>query len=141
MNKTEQDHVWKVVDRAKKCLLGKLETEFNARLPIKPEPLTAWEKYKLIKDGTATLKRDLTIKQLMPRYSGGRVRLTEAFTYPDREEDVAYKLASEALQEERDTRELAIETAFNRIADERIMNILDGKTFLDLVEQMQQQKW
>ena len=141
MNKTDQDHVWKVVNRAKSCLLGKIEADINSRLPEKPSELSDWEKYKLIKSGEAKLIKTFTVKQMMSNYSSDRPRLIEAFTYPERPEVIAYEKAKKAVQEEKDTRELAVETAFNRLADERIMGILDTKDFLDSVERMQQDKW
>lgn len=141
MNKADQDHVWKVVNRAKMCLLGKIEEDINSRLPDKPEDLTDWEKYKLIKSGEAKLKRNLPMRKIMSGYSGDKPKLVEAYTYPERAEVVEYNKAKTLVQAEKDTRELAVETAFNRIADERIMGVLDTKDFLDAVEKMQQEKW
>lgn len=141
MNKADQEHVWKVVNRAKQCLLGKIATDIESRLPEKPIELTDWDKYKMIKSGEAKLIKTFSIKNILPHYSGDRPRLVDSFTYPERPEVVAHEKAKAAIQEEKDTRELAVETAFNRLADERIMGVLDTKDFLDSVERMQQEKW
>lgn len=138
MNQTEEKRVRDVVARAKKCIFGTLATEFASRLPEKPDELTNWEKYNLIKSGAAKLKK-LKMKDLMQRYS--TVDLIDAFDYPKREEEKAFNEAEKGMQQERIDREMAVEQSFDRVADERVMGLITAKEFLDTVEKMSAQSW
>jgi len=141
MNKTEIEYVNATVNKAKKCLLGKINADIEARLPVKPEPLTPWDMYLLIKSGEAKLKLNLKIADLNTRFSSDEIRLIKAFTYPIREKDTAYEKALKSTESERNDRELAVELSFNRVADEHIMGLIDAKTFLDKIESMSMQQW
>lgn len=140
MNKTEITQVYSCVEKAKRCLLGKIEQDINSRLPEKPTPLDNWDKYKLIKSGEAKLIRNLKIKQIINRY-GDSISLVDAFTYPEREEEKLYSAAVKKVESEKNTREMAVELAFNRLADERIMGLIEAKDFLDRLELMQMKEW
>jgi len=141
MNKTEIEYVHKTITKSKSCLLGKINADIEARLPRKPEPRNNWEKYLLIKSGEAKLKRNLRVNDLIKKYGDGSIYLVDAFTYPAREEDAAYEKAVKATESEKNTRELAVELSFNRVADEHIMGLIDAKTFLDRIEALSMQQW
>ena len=141
MNKFGANYVRAIAERSKKCALGQIETDINSRLPTPPEPRTRWEKFKLIKSGQATLRRDLRMKDIMPSYSQDEVYLVEAFEYPVREEQEAYDNAFKGIQSEKNTREIAVERAFDRAVDERICELLDSKGFLDKIEELSSQNW
>lgn len=141
MNKFGADNVRAIAARSKKCLLGQIETDINSRLPTPPEPLTGWEKFKLIKSGQATLRRNIRMKDVMPTYSRDEVSLVDAFEYPVREEQEAYDNAFKGIQSEKNTREIAVERAFDRAVDERICELIDSKGFLDKIEELSSQNW
>lgn len=141
MNKFTADHARKVAERGKACALGKIGEDINARLPEPPEPLTAWDKLKLISSGEAALRKDIKKKEVEPNYSGDALRLVDAFVYPVSNEKSAYDTAYKSVQAEKHDRELAVELAFNRAVDERICGLLDSKGFLDKIEELSSQNW
>jgi len=142
VNKITIESVWAAVNKIKMCLTGKVETDIKSRYPEKPNQLDDWDKYKLIKSGEATLKKNLTRKEVgQTRYSSDRLALVDAYTYQVSDEQKAYDKAVLDSKDEKLTREMAIELAFNRAAEERIFEMITAKDFLDKLEVMAQQKW
>ena len=139
--KTPQVQAKRVVKRAKACLLGKIAADIASRLPKEPDELTAWEKYKLIRSGEAVLNTKIPMKLFIKRYDSELPKLTESFIYPEREEQVLYDAAVKASRAERVDREMAVETAFDRAADEAILGVIGTAEFLDTVERLSQQQW
>jgi len=141
MNKSDIAAITRSAEKVKTCVLGKIEADINARLPKKPRELDAWDKYRLICDGSAELIRTFKAKDLIDRYTSDKVLLTQAFTYPVTEEKSQYDQAVAAIQSEKADRELAVELAFNRAVDECTLGLLDRKDFLDTIEKMANQQW
>lgn len=142
MTKTEIAYIEKIAARTKQCLLGKIAADIKSRLPEKPEERTDWEKYQLIKQGSATVKMNMRMKEIQPKYGhSDSVRFTDGFTYPPHAEMDAYNKAAAAIQAEKDDREMAVELAFNRAVDERILGKTTSQEYLDEVERLAQQQW
>jgi len=142
MNKATIENVQAAANKLKMCLTGKVETDIKSRYPEKPNQLDDWDKYKLIKSGEATLKKNLTRKEIgQMRYSSDRLALADAYTYPVSDEQKAYDKAVLDSNDEKLIREMAIELAFNRVTDERIFEMITAQEFLDKLEVMAQQKW
>ncbi len=141
MNKFDAEQVQKSADKVKSCVLGKIVADIEARLPKMPMQLDNWEKYKLILSGAATIKKDLHRKDFFSRYGSDKPNLIDSFNFPTPAEQAVYDSAKKAVEQERKDRELAAELAFGRAVDERIMGLLDSKSFLDKLEKMAQQEW
>jgi hypothetical protein len=141
MNKATIENVRAAVNKIKMCLNGKVEADIKTRYPEKPNQLDDWDKYKLIKSGEAKLKLNLTREILKHDRYSDKLALVEAYTYPVSDEQKAYDKAVLDSRDEKLTREMAIELAFNRVADERIFEMITAQEFLDKLEVMAQQKW
>lgn len=138
MNKTMVEQVKETANKVKMCAMGKIAEDINSRLPEKPVELSKWEKYEFIKSGKAKLK-ELTMNEVMnENYS---TYITRCFTYPIDPKQKEYDDAVETIKSEKHDRELAAELAFNRVANERILEMIDAKTFLDTLDRMAQEKW
>lgn len=129
MNKFASEQVRASAARVKACVLGKVSADIEARLPVKPEPLDNWDKYKLILSGKASIKKDMRRKEFFARYDSKSPDLVSSYTYPVSKEQKAYDAALKAVQQEKADRELAVELSFNRVADERIMEFLTTAEF------------
>lgn len=140
MNKLQTEKIMTAVNKAKMCAMGKINEDINSRLPPQPEPLDDWDKYKLIKSGDARLIKNLTRASLR-RGRNDRIPLVESYIYPITDEQSTYDKAKKASEQERNDRELAVETAFDRIANERILEVISTKDFLDGLEKLSQQQW
>ena len=141
MNKFAAEQVKRSAERVKACVLGKVSADIAARLPEKPEPLDNWDKYKLILAGKAAIKKDMRRKEFFSKYDSKSPDLVSSYTYPVSKEQKAYDAAVKAVGQEQADRELAVELAFNRAADERIMEQLTTAEFLDRLDKMSQQDW
>jgi hypothetical protein len=138
MNKMGVETVKAIVGKVKMCILGKISEDFEKRLPPKVDEWDNIEKYNFIKSGEAKLKF-IPRKTLMGQYD--KPLLTSSFIYPDKPETQAYDEAKALLMGEKIDRELAVELAFNRLANERILEMIDSKTFLDRLDVMASQEW
>ena len=141
MNKSDVAAVMRAIEKVKICVLGKIEADINSRLPKKPRDLDSWDKYCLIRDGKATLITNFKARDLLDRFSHDKMMLSSAFTYPISPEQAAYTEAHTAIQAEKADRELAVELAFNRVADECILGLIDRNDFLNTIEKMANQVW
>jgi hypothetical protein len=141
MNKTQIERLERIGNKAKLCLLGKIAADINSRLPEKPAELSNWEKYKLIRDGKAKLIKNFTVKKLMNgRYDNGPY-LVEAFTYPDNGKQAEFNKAVKATENEKLTREQAVENAIDRLVNEVTCSLIDSKNFLDRLEKISAKEW
>lgn len=141
MNKFASEQVWKSVNRVKTCVLGKVAADIEARMPEKPAPLDNWDKYKLILAGKATIRKNIPRKEFFNKYDSKSPDLVSSYTYPVSKEQKAYDAAVKSVQQEKADRELAVELAFNRVADERIMEFLTTAEFLNRLDEMAKQDW
>lgn len=141
MNKVTIENVRAAAEKVKMCVMGKIAEDIKARLPEEPVRYSHLDKYEMIKSGVAQLKVDLAATSFFPRYESDLPRLTDCFTFPVKAEVAKYEAAKAAIQSEKNDRELAAELAFNRIANERVFEMITGQEFLDELEKMAQQKW
>ena len=137
MNKTEVDRIREIANRVKYCALAEVAADIEKRYPKKPRELNKWEKYQLLLEGKAHIDPNLEMGYVMDGYC----YLPRCIICPPRPEDEAYEAAVKKHEQEKIDRELAVELAFNRVADERVMGLIDSQTFLDTVEKMAQQEW
>lgn len=140
MNKLTIDKVHHVVEKTKLCVMGKIASDINSRLPEKPEEWDNLEMYNFIKNGTATLNT-LSIRDIMESSNYATPKLFASYTYPVKPEMKVYEDALEKVKDERNMREQAVSLAFDRLANERIFELIDGKEFLDKLEQLSQEDW
>jgi len=120
MNKTEITHITERVDKIKLCLRGKIASDIDTRLGSKPAPLYVWDKFTLIKNGTAKLRDDLSETVIIKGYSNDR-DIINCFTYPERPEDTKYAQLKASINTEKEDRELALKLTMNRFIDARVL--------------------
>jgi glycerol-3-phosphate O-acyltransferase len=141
MNKTTAANMEREIDRLAMCIRGTMEEEFESRLPKEAVPYSNLEKFEMIKDGIATLRPDITDSEIMDDGNYTRLCIWNAYEYPEKFEVGVYQQAVQNLQDERTTREHALETAIRRLKTQALLEIITPAELLKRMDEFATTAW